>query len=122
MTDTELIEELRWALDEETTGVWAGDDLAARARSRAWRRRALRGLLASLRAAGIATGLLVAGLPGTTATPAGNRMPVVVLDSKPGRPDSARVASSGMTAERCDVVTPSARTLPALIKGNADGN
>ena len=70
MTDTELIEELRWALDEETTGVWAGDDLATRARSRAWRRRTLRGLLASLPAAGIATGLLVAGLPGTTATPA----------------------------------------------------
>ncbi|HEX4255626.1 MAG TPA: hypothetical protein VH089_11090 [Streptosporangiaceae bacterium] len=70
MTDTELIEELRWALDEETTGVWAKNDLAARARTRARRRRTLRGLLASLPAAGIATGLLVAGLPGTSATPA----------------------------------------------------
>ncbi len=70
MTDTELIEELRWALDEETTGVWAGDDLAARARSRARRRRTLRGLLASLPAAGIAAGLLAAGLPGATGTPA----------------------------------------------------
>jgi hypothetical protein len=69
MTDTELIEELRWALDEETTGVWAGDDLATRARSRARRRRTLRGLLASLPAAGVAAGLLVAGLPGTTAAP-----------------------------------------------------
>ena len=70
MTDTELIEELRWALDEETTGVWAGDDLATRARSRARRRRTLRGLLASLPAAGVAAGLLVAGLPGTTTAPA----------------------------------------------------
>jgi hypothetical protein len=70
MTDTELIEELRWALDEETTGVWAEDDLAARARSRARRRRTLRGLLASLPAAGVAAGLLVAGLPGGAATPA----------------------------------------------------
>ena len=50
MTDTELIEELRWALDEETTGVWADDDLAARARSRARRRRTLRGLLATAKA------------------------------------------------------------------------
>ena len=56
MTDTELIVELCWALDEETTGVWAEEDLAIRARSRARRRRTLRGLL-------------VAGLPGTTATP-----------------------------------------------------
>jgi hypothetical protein len=70
MTDTELIEELRWALDEETTGVWAGVDLADRARSRARRRRTLRGLLASLPAAGVAAGLLVAGLPGRAATPA----------------------------------------------------
>jgi hypothetical protein len=69
MTDTELIEELRWALDEETTGVWAEDDLAARARSRARRRRTLRGLLASLPAAGVTAGLLVAGLPGGAATP-----------------------------------------------------
>jgi hypothetical protein len=70
MTDTELIEELCWALDEETTGVWAEEDLALRARSRARRRRTLRGLLASVPAAGVAAGLLVAGLPGTTATPA----------------------------------------------------
>jgi hypothetical protein len=70
MTDTELIEELRWALDEETTGMWAGEDLARRARSRARRRRTLRGLLASVPAAGVAAGLLVAGLPGTTAAPA----------------------------------------------------
>jgi hypothetical protein len=70
MTDTELIEELRWALDEETTGVWAGEDLARRARSRARRRRTLRGLLASVPAAGVAAGLLVAGLPGSTAAPA----------------------------------------------------
>ena len=64
MSDTELIEELCWALDEATTGVWAGDDLATRARSGARRRRTLRGLLASLPAAGVAVGLLVAGLPG----------------------------------------------------------
>jgi hypothetical protein len=69
MTDTELIEELRWALDEETTGVWAADGLARRARSRARRRRTLRGLLATVPAAGVAAGLLVAGLPGGAATP-----------------------------------------------------
>jgi hypothetical protein len=69
MTDTELIEELRWALDEETTGVWAEEGLAARARSRARRRRTLRGLLASLPAAGVAAGLLAAGLPGGVAAP-----------------------------------------------------
>ena len=70
MSDTELIEELCWALDEATTGVWAGDDLATRARSGARRRRTLRGLLASLPAAGVAVGLLVAGLPGSGTRPA----------------------------------------------------
>jgi hypothetical protein len=69
MSDTELIEELRWALDEATTGVWAGDDLARQARSRARRRRTLRGLLASVPAAGVAAGLLVASLPGGASAP-----------------------------------------------------
>ncbi|HWG14217.1 MAG TPA: hypothetical protein VG268_13175 [Streptosporangiaceae bacterium] len=69
MSDTELIEELRLALDEATTGVWADDDLARQARSRARRRRTLRGLLASVPAAGVAAGLLVAGLPGGAAAP-----------------------------------------------------
>jgi hypothetical protein len=69
MSDTELIEELCWALDEATTGVWAGDDLARQARSRARRHRALRGLLAGVPAAGVAAGLLVAGLPGGASAP-----------------------------------------------------
>jgi hypothetical protein len=69
MSDTELIEELCWALDEATTGVWAGGDLARQARSRARRRRTLRGLLASVPAAGVAAGLLVASLPGGASAP-----------------------------------------------------
>ena len=60
MNDAQLIEQLRTALDHETSQLRANPDAAQRARSRGQRRRVARGLLASLPAAALATGLLIA--------------------------------------------------------------
>jgi hypothetical protein len=46
---------------------------------------------------------------------AGARMPVTVLASKPGTPDSASVGTSGSAAARFAVVTAIARMRPALM-------
>ena len=44
-------------------------------------------------------------------------MPNQVVESKPGRPDSATVGSSGASAERVRPVTASALSLPSFTCG-----
>jgi hypothetical protein len=59
MTDSELIEYLRTALDEEAAGLRVLPGAALRARSRGRRRRAARGLFVGLPAVAVAAGLAV---------------------------------------------------------------
>ena len=47
--------------------------------------------------------------------PAGTNTPYQVVISRPGKPASASVGTSGNSDERFAVVTASARTLPPLI-------
>ncbi|MCY1202392.1 hypothetical protein D9M72_138780 [compost metagenome] len=53
--------------------------------------------------------------------PLGAHRPYQVLMSKPGKPDSAMVGTSGNSATRCATVTATARSLPDLMNGVADG-
>src|SRR5258706_7007133 len=53
--------------------------------------------------------------------PAGARMPNHELASKPGRPDSAIVGTSGSAGARLSEVTATARTLPDLISASDEG-
>lgn len=53
--------------------------------------------------------------------PLGAHRPYQVLMSKPGNPDSAIVGTSGSSSTRRLVVTATARSLPDLMKGMADG-
>ena len=53
--------------------------------------------------------------------PAGATMLYHDVTSKPGNPDSSSVGNAGAAAIRFGLATPSARNLPALTCGNADG-
>ncbi|HEX4094790.1 MAG TPA: hypothetical protein VHZ33_39240 [Trebonia sp.] len=59
MSESQLTEDVRAALDESTGGLRVPADAAARARSRGRRRRAGRGLLAVVPAAAVAAGVVV---------------------------------------------------------------
>ena len=50
--------------------------------------------------------------------PAGRKMPIQVSSSTPGKPDSAKVGTSGSAATRVALDTASARSLPDLTKGS----
>ena len=65
MTDSELIEHLRAALDEEAADLRVLPGAALRARSRGRRRRATRGLFVGLPAVALATGLMLGAQPGS---------------------------------------------------------
>jgi hypothetical protein len=59
VSESELIEDLRSALDDATADLWVPRDAAERARKQG-RRRAVRGMLAAVPAVALATGLAVA--------------------------------------------------------------
>lgn len=65
MTDSELIEHLRAALDEEAADLRVLPGAALRARSRGRRRRATRGLFVGLPVVALATGLMIGVQPGS---------------------------------------------------------
>ena len=48
---------------------------------------------------------------------AGAKMPNQTIASKPGKPCSATVGTSGRSGERFELVTASARSLPCLTYG-----
>ncbi len=50
--------------------------------------------------------------------PAGTSIPYQFVMSKPGNPASAIAGKSGAIGERWGLVTPSARSLPALTSGS----
>jgi hypothetical protein len=64
MTDSELIEHLRAALDDEAADLRVLSGAALRARSRGRRRRAVRGLFVGLPAVAVATGLVIGAQTG----------------------------------------------------------
>ncbi|MNJ62152.1 hypothetical protein D3C77_579810 [compost metagenome] len=51
----------------------------------------------------------------------GAHRPYQVLISKPGKPDSAMVGTSGSSSTRREVVTATARSFPDLMNGMAEG-
>jgi hypothetical protein len=69
MSESQLAEDIRAALDESTEGLRAPVGAAARARSRSRRRRAGRGLLAFVPAAAVAAGVVVIAHGGSAAAP-----------------------------------------------------
>jgi hypothetical protein len=70
MSESQLAEDVRAAVEEATAGLRAPAGAAVRARSRGRRRRAARGLLAIVPAAAVIAGATVALHGGGTATPA----------------------------------------------------
>ena len=66
MSESQLAQDVRAALDEATTGLRVPDDAAARARNKGRRRRAGRGLLAVVPVAGVFTGVAVIAHGGGT--------------------------------------------------------
>jgi hypothetical protein len=100
MSESQLAEDVRAAVQEATAGLRAPAGAAVRARSRARRRRAARGLLAIVPAAGVIAGLAVAAHGGGTAAPPVTAVAPSVTGSAPAVVTDAYVVSHVQAALR----------------------
>src|SRR5436305_2107686 len=100
MSESQLAEDVRAAVEEATAGLRAPAGAAVRARSRARRRRAARGLLAIVPAAAVIAGATVALPGGGTAAPQGTAGAPTLTASAPAIVTDAYVVSHVQAALR----------------------
>ena len=95
MSETQLAESIRSALEESTAGLRIPPDAAARARTRGRRRRLGRGLVAFVPAVGVIAGVAVAAHGGGTAAPGAAASPAVRTDAYVTHQVEAVLATAG---------------------------
>jgi hypothetical protein len=134
MSETQLAEDIRSALEESTAGVRLPSNAAARARTRGNRRRAARGLLAVVPVVGVCAGVAVAvhgGGPAREASASPRTAPAVRTDAYVTRQVEAALATadnyiiqtsatSGPGQVTTTYLDPATGTLRSVISGAGD--